>query len=99
METQRGGRRFFGSVIIGPAYARNPGTARARAGALHGGGRGGLPAEVPVLGALADVPWIIDRYGVDEVMVHPVAGALRGTPSDRSVAREETLRLLADALS
>jgi exopolysaccharide biosynthesis polyprenyl glycosylphosphotransferase len=32
-------------------------------------GRGALPADVPVLGALADVPWIIDRYGVDEVMI------------------------------
>jgi luciferase family oxidoreductase group 1 len=37
-------------------------------------------------------------FGVDEVMVHPVAGALRGTPADRSPAREETLRLLAAAL-
>ena len=37
-------------------------------------------------------------YGVDEVMVHPVAGALRGTPADRSPAREETLRLLSAAL-
>ena len=38
-------------------------------------------------------------FDVDEVMVHPVAGAVRGTPADRSPAREETLRLLADALS
>jgi luciferase family oxidoreductase group 1 len=37
-------------------------------------------------------------HDVDEVMVHPVAGALRGTPADRAPAREETLRLLADAL-
>ena len=34
------------------------------------------------------------EYGVDEVMVHPVAGALTGTPADGSPAREETLRLL-----
>ena len=33
-------------------------------------------------------------YGVDEVMVHPVAGAHVGTEPDRSPAREETLRLL-----
>jgi luciferase family oxidoreductase group 1 len=33
-------------------------------------------------------------YGVDEVMVHPVAGSLRGTPADAAPAREETLRLL-----
>ncbi|WP_248579359.1 LLM class flavin-dependent oxidoreductase [Nocardioides sp. InS609-2] len=35
------------------------------------------------------------EYGVDEVMVHPVAGALAGTAADISPAREETLRLLA----
>jgi luciferase family oxidoreductase group 1 len=34
-------------------------------------------------------------YGVDEVMVHPVAGAYIGTECDRSPAREETLRLLS----
>ena len=33
-------------------------------------------------------------YGVDEVMVHPVAAAHVGTDPDRSPAREETLRLL-----
>jgi alkanesulfonate monooxygenase SsuD/methylene tetrahydromethanopterin reductase-like flavin-dependent oxidoreductase (luciferase family) len=38
-------------------------------------------------------------FDVDEVMVHPVAGALRGTPTDRSPAREETLRLLGAALA
>jgi hypothetical protein len=31
--------------------------------------RSAMPAAVPVLGALADVPWIIDRYGVDEVII------------------------------
>jgi hypothetical protein len=31
---------------------------------------------------------------VDEVMVHPVAAALAGTPVDASPAREKTLRLL-----
>jgi luciferase family oxidoreductase group 1 len=34
-------------------------------------------------------------YGVDEVMVHPVAGAYTGTQPAASPAREETLRLLA----
>ena len=38
---------------------------------------------------------LAEKYGVDEVMVHPVAGALRGTPADRSPAREETLQALA----
>jgi luciferase family oxidoreductase group 1 len=37
-------------------------------------------------------------YDVDEVMVHPVAGAFVGTPADSSPAREATLRLLAAAL-
>jgi luciferase family oxidoreductase group 1 len=34
-------------------------------------------------------------YGVDEVMVHPVAGAHEGTDRGSGPAREETLRLLA----
>jgi luciferase family oxidoreductase group 1 len=34
-------------------------------------------------------------YGVDEVMVHPVAGAYEGTERRSSPAREATLRLLA----
>jgi luciferase family oxidoreductase group 1 len=35
------------------------------------------------------------QFGVDEVMVHPVAGAHAGTDRRTSPAREETLRLLA----
>ncbi len=35
------------------------------------------------------------EYDVDEVMVHPVAGASAGTDATTSPAREETLRLLA----
>jgi luciferase family oxidoreductase group 1 len=35
------------------------------------------------------------RFGVDEVMVHPVAGATLGTGPATSPAREQTLRLLA----
>jgi luciferase family oxidoreductase group 1 len=34
-------------------------------------------------------------YGVDEVMVNPVSGALTGTDTRRAEARETTLRLLA----
>ena len=48
--------------------------------------------------AAEQVRALASTVGVDEVMVHPVAGAVRGTPADRSPAREETLRLLADAL-
>lgn len=38
------------------------------------------------------------QFEVDEVMVHPIAGALAGTDADRSPAREQTLALLADAI-
>ena len=37
-------------------------------------------------------------YDVDEVMVHPVAGALAGTPADAAPARQRTLELLAEGL-
>ncbi|GAA4627994.1 LLM class flavin-dependent oxidoreductase [Cellulomonas oligotrophica] len=50
-------------------------------------------------GAAAQVRELAERLGTDEVMVTPVAGAVRGTPADRSPAREATLRLLADALA
>ncbi len=38
------------------------------------------------------------EFAVDEVMVHPVAGASESDPADRSPARERTLELLAAAL-
>ena len=37
------------------------------------------------------------EYGVDEVMVHPVAGAYVGTPAEAAPAREATVSLLAGA--
>jgi luciferase family oxidoreductase group 1 len=49
----------------------------------------GSPAE-----ARAQLEGLAATYGVDEVMVHPVAGAHVGTEPDRSPAREETLALL-----
>jgi luciferase family oxidoreductase group 1 len=45
--------------------------------------------------ARARVEELAATYGVDEVMVHPVAGAHEGTDRRRSPGREETLRLLA----
>ena len=45
--------------------------------------------------ALAELTELAARYGVDEVMVHPIAGASEADPADRSPARETTLRLLA----
>jgi luciferase family oxidoreductase group 1 len=45
--------------------------------------------------ARARVSELAATYGVDEVMVHPVAGALAGTDPASGPAREETLRFLA----
>jgi luciferase family oxidoreductase group 1 len=50
-------------------------------------------------GAAAEVSRLAAAYDVDEVMVHPVAGAFAGTAADASPAREETLRLLVSALA
>jgi luciferase family oxidoreductase group 1 len=38
------------------------------------------------------------QFAVDEVMIHPVAGAGRDDPADRTPARERTVGLLLDAL-
>ena len=43
----------------------------------------------------AQIAELAQEYGVDEVMVHPVAGALSGTDPATSPAREQTLRLLS----
>jgi luciferase family oxidoreductase group 1 len=48
--------------------------------------------------AAEQVRALATTFEVDEVMVHPVAGAPRGTPAGESPAREETLRLLSAAL-
>ncbi len=45
--------------------------------------------------ARRDLQGLADRFGVDEIMVHPIAGAYADEPLDRSTARENTLRLLA----
>ena len=47
--------------------------------------------------ARARIDELATAYDVDEVMVHPVAGAHVGTEPATSPAREETLRLLAQA--
>jgi luciferase family oxidoreductase group 1 len=75
--------------------------------------RRGLPEEHRPLADQMTGRWVIgtpDRaaqqvadlaasYDVDEVMLHPVAGAYADTPADRSPAREDTLRLLSSSLS
>jgi luciferase family oxidoreductase group 1 len=72
----------------------------------------GLPEEHRSLADQMSARWVIGApeaaakqvtelaatYDVDEVMLNPVAGAYADTPADRSPHREETLRLLAEAL-
>ncbi|HEU0190844.1 MAG TPA: LLM class flavin-dependent oxidoreductase [Mycobacterium sp.] len=53
----------------------------------------GAPAE-----AAAQVRALAERFGVDEVMVHPVASAHRGTDPATAPGRETTLELLAKEL-
>ena len=48
--------------------------------------------------AAEDIRSLAATYDVDEVMLHPVAGAFQGTPVDASPARELTLELLAKEL-
>jgi len=48
--------------------------------------------------AVAQLTELAARFGVDEVMVNPVAGSSEADPADRSPAREATLTLLAGAL-
>jgi luciferase family oxidoreductase group 1 len=49
--------------------------------------------------AAAEIAELAATYDVDEVMVHPVAGAFIGTPPDQAPAREDTLRLRAAAVA
>jgi luciferase family oxidoreductase group 1 len=54
----------------------------------------GTPEEAAV-----EVRELAATYGVDEVMVHPVAGATAGSDRRRSETRERTLELLAGAVT
>ena len=47
--------------------------------------------------ARAQIDELAERFAVDEVMVHPVAGSSTATDPRRSPAREATLELLARA--
>ena len=53
----------------------------------------GAPAE-----AAARIVELAEHFGVDEVMIHPVASARRGSEPGQSVAVERTLELLAKEL-
>lgn len=48
--------------------------------------------------ARAEIERLATTYDVDEVMVHPVAGAFAGTEAGTAPARERTLELLATAI-
>ncbi|WP_024443637.1 LLM class flavin-dependent oxidoreductase [Mycobacterium sp. UM_WGJ] len=54
----------------------------------------GTPAE-----ALGKLRKLADRFGVDELMLNPVASSRRGTAAASAPGREVTLRLLAGAAS
>jgi luciferase family oxidoreductase group 1 len=54
----------------------------------------GTPAS-----AAAELQSLASTYDVDEVMVHPVAGAFVGTAPDTSPTREQTLSLLAEEIA
>lgn len=54
----------------------------------------GTPTE-----ALGQLRELAGRFGVDEVMLNPVASARRGTAPGTAPGRESTLALLADALN
>ncbi len=45
--------------------------------------------------ARAQLEELADRFGVDEVMIHPVAGSSLSDPADRAPAREASLERLA----
>ncbi len=49
--------------------------------------------------AAARIRALAERFGVDEVMVSPGAGAREGEPVDRALGRERTLELLAASLA
>jgi luciferase family oxidoreductase group 1 len=49
--------------------------------------------------AAAEIEELARSYGVDEVMVHPVAGSSLADPASRVPARETTVELLAGALA
>jgi luciferase family oxidoreductase group 1 len=67
---------------------------RALAGQMTGRWVVGTPDQ-----AAKQVAELATTYGVDEVMLNPIAGASNDTPRDQAPYREETLRLLADALA
>ncbi len=48
--------------------------------------------------AAAQLAELAETFGVDEIMLHPVAGAYAAEPAGRSTARELTIQLLADQL-
>ncbi|MCD5345942.1 LLM class flavin-dependent oxidoreductase [Agromyces sp. S2-1-8] len=50
-------------------------------------------------GAASELRALADRHGIDEVMVAPISGSYAAEPADATPGREQTLELLAEALS
>ncbi|MFD5864839.1 LLM class flavin-dependent oxidoreductase [Agromyces sp. NPDC127015] len=50
-------------------------------------------------GAASELRALADRHGIDEVMVAPISGSYAAEPADATPGREQTLELLAGALS
>ncbi|HEY3531090.1 MAG TPA: LLM class flavin-dependent oxidoreductase [Nocardioides sp.] len=94
MVALRTGQPLSAQPTIDEAEARGvPDEHRALAEQMNARWVVGTPEE-----AAKQVTDLATRYDVDEVMLHPIAGAYAETPADRSPYREETLRLLAGAL-
>jgi luciferase family oxidoreductase group 1 len=94
MVALRTGQPLFAQPTIDEAEARGlPDEHRSLAEQMSARWVVGTPDE-----AAKQVADLATTYGVDEVMLNPIAGADADTPADRAPHREETLRLLAEAL-
>jgi luciferase family oxidoreductase group 1 len=94
MVALRTGQPLFAQPTIEEAEARGiPEEHRALAEQMRSRWIVGTPDE-----AAKQVAELASTYDVDEVMLHPIAGATADTAPDRAPYREATLRLLAAAL-
>ncbi len=94
MATLRTGRPLHPLDLVQDAAAR---TSSAQEQALIAAGRANAVVGEPGVAA-EQIHTLAERFGVDEVMVHPVGSALRGTDPATAPARETTLELLAEEL-
>ncbi|MDT0203667.1 LLM class flavin-dependent oxidoreductase [Nocardioides sp. AE5] len=94
MSTLRTGQPLGHQLLVEEAEQRVAMLAPALVASLRRNWVIGDPAS-----AAEEVRRLAATYDVDEVMISPVAGAFDGTAPDRSPGREQTLELLAGALS